>query len=99
VDKASWDADLLFWRATPDGFGLLERECDRLGVAGDLDIRAGVVGADLPCKYDRLCSGGKIRESGMASGSVKGNLEVSGARERWLRFVAERFFRRAWLAC
>lgn len=40
-----------------------------------------------------------VVKSGRSSGSVMGNLEVRGARVRWLRLVCDLFFRRASVAC
>ena len=70
--------DLLFGRLRSFDFGRETREEDR-------ERTDGVVGADRPSIYETWDV-----ESGRASGSERGSLDVNGARVRWLRLLEER---------
>lgn len=90
-----WVVDLLLGN---DAAPVARLDCERER-AGECESSLGVVGADLPCRYEVLGTSGAVWIAASSSGSDSGSFVVSGARVRWFRLVEDRFLRRAWLEC
>lgn len=95
---AAWvrcDDDLLLVIGAPEADGVRFCDLDRdRGLVAELANSRGVVGADLPCRYEVLGRDRGTAASTMASSSSMGSFVVRGARERWLTLVEDRFLRR-----
>lgn len=94
------DDDLLLVIGAPVAEGVRFRDLEReRGLVAELARSRGVVGADLPCRYEVLGRGIGTPASTRTSSSSRGNLVVRGASERWLTLVDDRFLRRTRSAC